>query len=76
MDETCTFNFQYGSECNEASPCSQSSGTSRIQTIINASMAHGDDLHVKLEKQIADKEDLKVYYHKKTECQDIPLSPI
>ena len=64
MDETCIFKFKYDSECNEKNPCSQSSGTSRIQTIINASKAYGDGLHVKLEKLIAEKEDLKIYYHK------------
>lgn len=64
MDEACIFKFRYGSECNDASPCSQNSGKSRIQTIINASMVYGDSLHINLEKQIAEKEDLKIYYHK------------
>ena len=64
MDEACIFKFKYGNECNEKNACSQSSGTSRIQTIITASKAYGDGLHAKLEKLIAEKEDLIINYHK------------
>ena len=64
MDESCIFKFRYGSECKDSSHLSQTSGSSRLDTIINASKVYGDELHVTLEKQRAEHPNLTVFYHK------------
>lgn len=69
-NKVCILQFLYGSKCNEANPCSQNSGISRIQTIVNASLAYGDGQHMELEKQIAENANLKNDYHKNCLSRD------
>lgn len=64
MDEKCIFKFRYGDDCVDTDRCSQNSGPSRIHSIIKASKSYKDDLHIELENQFQQNENLTVYYHK------------
>ena len=64
MDHRCIFKFRYGKDCDDAVPCTASQGQSRIQSIIQASKAYGDDLDQNLEEQLANDESLILHCHK------------
>ena len=64
MEQGCVFKFRYGTECDEKTSLSETTGVARIETIINASKVYGDTLHVELETQLAEKENLKINYHR------------
>jgi len=64
MEQGCVFKFRYGTECDEKTSLSETTGVARIETIINASKVYGDTLHVELETQLAENENLKIYYHR------------
>ena len=56
------FKFRYGSECDNSKPCSSNKGRARIHSIVKASKIYRDDLHVELEKQVEEDENLTVYF--------------
>ena len=58
------FKFRYGSECNNSKPCTFNKGQARIDSIIQVSKVYRDDLHVELEHQIEEDENLTVYFHR------------
>ena len=58
------FKFRYGSECDNSKPCSSNKGRARIDSIVKASKIYRDDLHVELEQQVEEDENLTVYYHR------------
>ena len=78
MEQGCVFKFRYGTECDEKTSLSETTGVARIETIIivitrietmiiiNASKVYGDTLHVELETQLAENENLKIYYHRRS----------
>ena len=71
MEGKCIFKFRYGTECNDKVACSSNKGKPRIISIINASKLYDDELHITLQQQLSENEQLlSVYYHK-TVCPDI-----
>ena len=64
MEVKCLFKFRYGSECDDSQPCSSNKGRARIDSIIKASKIYLDDLHVGLEQNLTDNEQLTIHYHK------------
>ena len=58
------FKFRYGSECDNSKPCSSNKGRARIDSIVKASKIYRDDLHVELEQQVEEDENLTVYFHR------------
>ena len=58
------FKFRYGSECDNSKPCSSNKGRARIDSIVKASNIYRDDLHVELEQQVEEDENLTVYFHR------------
>ena len=60
----CFFKEKYGIDCKSEDKLSQSRGPSRIQSIIAASKAYGDGLHLTLERQLATNEEISLSYHK------------
>ena len=58
------FKFRYGSECDNSKPCMFNKGQARIDSIIQVSKVYRDDLHVELEHQIEEDENLTVYFHR------------
>ena len=57
------FKFRYGSECDNSKPCTSNKGQARIYSITKASKVYRDDLHVELEHQIEEDENVTVYFH-------------
>lgn len=64
MEGKCLFKFRYGSECNDSQPGQTNKGRARIDSIIKASKIYLDDLHVELEQNLRDNEQLTIHYHK------------
>ena len=64
MEVKCLFKFRYGSECHDSQPYQTNKGRARIDSIIKASKIYSDDLHVELEQNLADNEQLTIHYHK------------
>ena len=64
MEGKCIFKFRYGTECNDKVACSSNKGKPRIISIINASKLYDDELHITLQQQLSENEQLSVYYHK------------
>ena len=60
--EACIFKFKYS--CNDRLPCSQNKGLETIHSIIAASKAYGDDLHLVLEARVSSDGELKISYQK------------
>ena len=65
LDDKCLFYKLY--ECEEKDNSSEA-GPQRIKSIISASKIYGNELHVELEKQYENNENLSVQVHKK--CVD------
>ena len=61
MEMKCMLKVRYGSECNNSKPCTSNKGPARIDSIIKV---YRDDLHVGLEQQIEEDENLTVYFHR------------
>ena len=60
-EERCIFHFKY--DC-DISKCIQNKGTERIESIIKASEAYNDCLHLTLHKDLEKDPNIKISYHK------------
>ena len=69
-DQICTFSFKF--DCIPGN-CSENIDNSRIHAIIDASKLYKDDLHSRLQVQLEENSDLKIWYH--TNCVSRYLSP-
>jgi len=57
----CIFKDKYN--CDDQ-PCIQNKGLSRVHSIISASLAYEDDLHIALTQKLSETKDLTINYHK------------
>lgn len=65
MSKECVFRFKDGKDCEqEPKGLQENNGPQRIVSIIDASKKYGDDLHIKLQEQLSQNQNVTISYHK------------
>ena len=74
MARQCIFKNLYKEVCPDKVEYSENEDSRRVWSIITASKAYAEELHILLERDISANPNLKINFHRKTVPQSMPQS--